>query len=66
MNVVGKLIDCGGIEATFAFYSQIDYKIIVNLTIIHAEEHTAISTLLPGGKGEIKTPRFSGQALAWR
>jgi hypothetical protein len=26
----------------------------------------AISTVLPGGKGEIKTPRSSGQALAWR
>jgi hypothetical protein len=29
--------------------------IIVNLTIIHAGAHGAISTLLPGGKGEITT-----------
>jgi hypothetical protein len=38
-------------------YSQIDY--------ILYELNRAISTLLPGGNGEIKPPRSSGQALAW-
>jgi hypothetical protein len=43
-------------------YSQFDY----NLCWGERGHLDVAATLLQGGKGEIKTPRSSGQALAWR
>jgi hypothetical protein len=50
------------IIVNLTIYSQIDY----NLCWGERGHLDVAATLLQGGKGEIKTPRSSGQALAWR